>query len=90
VKFESIVLLCTTVLHVNVMGKLSLNYPMFQRSALPRVLGNKYNGKILPKFISATKADLISKRKTIKGNLLKSNSSICFNKQCISRNVISK
>ena len=32
--------LFTTVLHVNVKGKLSLNYPLFQRSALPRVLGN--------------------------------------------------
>jgi hypothetical protein len=50
----------------NVTGKLSLNYPLFQRSAFPRVLGKKYNGKILPKFLSASKTDLINKQKDIK------------------------
>jgi hypothetical protein len=64
-------LLYTTVLHVNIMSKLSLNYSLFQRSALSKVLGNKYNGKMLLKFVSASKADLINKQKNIKGKLLK-------------------
>jgi urate oxidase len=45
---------------------------------------------MLPKFISASQAHLINKYRTIKGTLLKCNSNIYFNKQCINKSVVPK